>query len=75
MNADLLNWIPRLVRALVDARYYKQAIRGPTAMKTKWLVLGHYCRREQIRIGDLTVEIPWSYPLSHDCSSVCGSKA
>ena len=21
MNADLLNWIPRLVRALVDARY------------------------------------------------------
>ena len=28
MNADLLNWIPRLVRALVDARYYAQAIMG-----------------------------------------------
>ena len=25
MNADLLNWIPRLVRALVDARYNKKS--------------------------------------------------
>ena len=35
-------------------------------MRIKCLAQGHYCRCQQIRIGDLMAEIPWSYPLSHN---------
>ena len=57
---------------------YRQATRGPTAVspfqgtkatRTKCLAQGHYCRCQQIRTGDLTIESPWSYPLSHNSSS------
>ena len=37
-------------------------------MKIKCLAQGHYCRCQQIRTGDLTIESPWSYPLSHNSS-------
>ena len=38
-------------------------------MRIKCLAQGHYCRCQQIRTGDLTIESPWSYPLSHNSSS------
>ena len=37
-------------------------------MRTKCLAQGHHCRCKQIRMGDLTVESPWCYPLSHNSS-------
>ena len=33
-------------------------------MRKKCLAQGNYC--QQIRTGDLTIESPWSYPLSHN---------
>ena len=33
-------------------------------MRIKCLAQGNYC--QQIRTGDLTIESPWSYPLSHE---------
>ena len=30
------------------------------------------CRCQQIRIGDLTIESPWPYPLSHNSSILYG---
>ena len=39
------------------------------AMRIKCLAQGHYCRCQQIRTGDLTIESSWSYPLSHNSSS------
>ena len=38
-------------------------------MRIKCLAQGHYCRCQQIRTGDFTIESPWSYPLSHNSSS------
>ena len=38
-------------------------------MRVKYLAQGHYCHCQQIRTGDLTIESPWSYPLSHNGSS------
>ena len=38
-------------------------------MRIKCIAQGHYCRCQQIRTGDLTIESPWSYPLSHNSSS------
>ena len=38
-------------------------------MRINVIAKGHYCRCQQIRIGDLPVESLWSYPLSHDSSS------
>ena len=40
MNADLLNWIPRLVRALVDARYYR-------SVTINWIVIDKHCTKDQ----------------------------
>ena len=34
-------------------------------MWIKCLAQGHYCRCQQIRTGDLTIENLWSCPLSH----------
>ena len=34
-----------------------------------------YCRCQQIRTGDLTIESPWSYPLSHNSSVSLGAIA
>ena len=42
-------------------------------MRRKCLAQGHYCRCQQIRTGDLTIESPWSYPLSHNSSSNTGT--
>ena len=38
-------------------------------MRIKCLAQGHFCRCQQIQTGDLTIESPWSYPLSHNSSS------
>ena len=38
-------------------------------MRKKYLAQGHYCRWQQVRTGDLAIESPWSYPLSHNSSS------
>ena len=35
-------------------------------MRIKGPAQGHYCRCQQIQTGDLTIESPWSYPLSHN---------
>ena len=37
-------------------------------MRIKCLAQRHYCRCQKIRTRDLTVESPWSYPLSHNSS-------
>ena len=37
-------------------------------MRIKCLAQGHYCCYQQIRTWDLTIESPWSYPLSHNSS-------
>ena len=39
-------------------------------MRIKYLAQGHYCRCQQIRTRDFTIESLWSYPLSHNSSSV-----
>ena len=39
-------------------------------MRIKCLAQGHYCRCQQIRTGVLTFESLWSYPLSHNSSSL-----
>ena len=37
-------------------------------MRIKCRAEGHYCRCQQIRTGDFTVESPWSDPLSYNSS-------
>ena len=39
-------------------------------MRIKCLAQGHYCRCQQIQTGDLTIDSLWSYPLSHNSSSI-----
>ena len=43
-------------------------------MMFKCLAQGHYCRCQQIRTGDLTIERPWPYPLSHNSSIKAAEK-
>ena len=38
-------------------------------MRIKCLAQGHYCRCQQLRTGDLTIECPWPYAMSHNTSS------
>ena len=38
-------------------------------MRIKCLAQGHYCPCQQIWTGHLTIESPWSYPLSHNSFS------
>ena len=70
----------RVTRSLRKQAAYKQATWGPMAlspfqgttwaMKIKCLAQGRYCRCQQIWTGYLMIEIPWSYPLSYNSSSL-----
>ena len=43
-------------------------------MRIKCLAQGHYCRCQQIQTRDLTIDSLWSYPPSHNSSSICSQR-